>query len=83
VTDKYFLPVNDIVVRGKTYEAGTVYTITKDIIPELFSLMRDGKLQTYGKVIVKKVGISTNESVNQSDDEGPTDQKKKSNGYNL
>jgi hypothetical protein len=83
VHDKYFVPVSDIVVRGRTYEAGSIYTITKDIIPELFSLMRDGKVQTYGKVIVKKVNVATSESVKQSNDDGPIEQENKSSGYNL
>jgi len=83
VPDKYFVPVDDVVIRGKTYEAESVYKISTDVIPELFDLMKEGKVQTYSKVIVKQVGnknLDTGEPVEQRE---PVEPKKKAKGYNL
>ena len=81
--DKYFVPVNDIVVRGKTYEAETVYKISNEVIPELFDLMKEGKVQTYSKVRIKQVNNTAVETSSDGHRSQPVEQKKKPKGYNL
>ena len=81
--DKYFVPVNTVVIRGKTYEAESVYKISTEVIPELFDLMKEGIVQTYSKVIVKKVSNTAVEALDAGEKREPIEHKKKPKGYNL
>lgn len=81
--DKYFVPVNTVVIRGKTYEAESVYKISTEVIPELFDLMKEGKVQTYSKAHIKQVNNTAVETSSEEEQSEPVEQKKKTKGYNL
>lgn len=81
--DKYFVPVNTVVIRGKTYEAESVYKISTEVIPELFDLMKEGKVQTYSKVHIKQVNNTAVETSSDEEKMEHIEHKKKPKGYNL